>query len=263
MRLCSISSGSDGNCAYVGTDTTHILVDAGASGKKIFAALEELSISPDRLSGILVSHEHMDHISGLGVLGRRLGLPIFATAATLDRIWQAQALGKMDKSWFHAIEADRPFALGDLAIEPFSVSHDAADPVGFSLAQGEKRMAICTDLGEFDEYVEAKLAGVHALLLEANHDVHMVEAGPYPYALKQRILGKKGHLSNELAGRLLSKLLHPGLHTVLLGHLSGENNLPQLAAMAVRMELGDYSGVMENLDLRVAHRGRPSPVVFV
>ncbi len=220
MKLCSIASGSSGNCIYVGSDHTHIIIDAGISKKKIEEGLGKIGISGEELDGILVTHEHSDHIQGLGVFSRKYKVPIYATAGTICGIENYKSLGKMPEGLFHSIKADEEFSLGELTIKPFAISHDAIEPTGYRIEKNQKSVAVATDLGNYDKYIVEKLKDVNALVLEANHDVHMVEVGPYPYPLKRRVLGEQGHLSNELSGRLLCDILHDDLQCVMLGHLS-------------------------------------------
>lgn len=256
MRLCSIASGSSGNCIYVGSEQTHLLIDTGISRKRIEEGLNALELTGGDLSGILVTHEHADHIQGLGVFCRKYEIPIYATSGTLDGIISYKGLGKMPEGLYHEIKADQKFMLGDLQINPFSISHDANEPTGYRVEHGAKKVAVATDLGKYDEYIVQNLRGLDALLLEANHDVHMLEVGPYPYPLKQRVLGDRGHLSNELSGRLLCDVLHDHLKKVFLGHLSKENNYEQLAYETVKLEitLGDNPYKGEDIPIAVAKR---------
>ena len=260
MELCSIASGSSGNCICVGSDTCHLLVDAGISGKRIEEGLMSLELKAEEMQGILVTHEHMDHIAGLGVLARRYGLPMYATAGTIAAIQEARTVGKIDGSLFHTVEPGVEFTIGDITIEPIPVSHDAADPVAYKFSQPRKAMAVITDLGPYDESLVEKLKGLDALLLEANHDVHMLQVGSYPYPLKQRILGDRGHLSNELSGRLLGEVLNDGFKAVILGHLSKENNYAQLAYETVRLEvtMGENPYRGDDFPMYVANRDVPS-----
>lgn len=186
MQLCSIASGSSGNCIYAGTEDTHVLVDAGISGKRIEAGLNEIGLKTADMDGILVTHEHADHIKGLGVIARKHGIPIYATKGTIDYMRDRQAIGRVDESLFHIIEPGVPFQISDLCVEPVHTSHDAADPVAYIMRQGKKSMGVITDLGKYDDYIVDKLQGLDVLLLEANHDVHMLQAGVYPYYLKNR-----------------------------------------------------------------------------
>lgn len=263
MDLCSITSGSSGNCIYVGSDTTGVLIDAGLSGKKIEEGLNSVDRTLKEIQGILVTHEHSDHIRGIGVLARKYGLPIYATAGTIEGIIQTQATGKIDESLFHRIRADEPFTLGDLNINPIHISHDAAEPVAFRVEHQGKSTAVITDLGNYTDYTVDKLKGLDVLLLEANHDINMLQVGSYPYYLKQRILGDRGHLSNEASGQLLCSLLHDQLKHVFLGHLSKENNFEELAYESVCMEvtMGDNPYRASDFHIQVAKRDQRSDFI--
>lgn len=265
MRLCSIASGSSGNCIYVGSDTTHLLVDAGISGKKTQAGLNELELSMQDMDGILVTHEHMDHIAGLGVLARKYEVPIYATEGTIDAILSTRQVGEIPKDLFHIVYADEEMTIGDITCHPMCISHDAAQPVAYRFYHNGKKAAIVTDLGNYSDYTVASLQGMDALFLEANHDIRMLQVGPYPYYLKQRILGDRGHLSNERAGQLLTELLHDDLQAVVLSHLSRENNLPELAYETVRVEvtMAEGAGIASDIPLYVAKRSEVSEQIQI
>ncbi len=263
MRLCSIASGSSGNCIYVGSEATHLLVDVGISGKKTEAGLKSLDISPRDLDGILITHEHADHIAGIGVMARKYGVPIYATSGTIAAIKAIPSVGKIDDDLFVEVHEDQKLVIKDITVNPMKISHDAAQPVAYRFGYGSKKVAVCTDLGVYNDYTVECLRGMDALLLEANHDVNMLQVGPYPYYLKQRILGDRGHLSNENSGKLLSRVLHDNLSTIILGHLSKENNMPELAYEAVRMEItmGDNPYKAEDFRLQVANRSEVSCII--
>lgn len=265
MRLLSITSGSSGNCIYVGSENTHILIDAGISGKKIENGLNVADIAGNDLSGILVTHEHSDHIASVGVLARRYNVPIYATRGTIEGIMESPSTGNIDEELFVAIEADNDFVIGDLEIHPHHISHDANDPVAYKITNGKRSVGVLTDLGCYDESIIRNFSNLNAILLESNHDVNMLSVGKYPYYLKRRILGEKGHLSNESSGRLLCSLLNDDMHTVLLGHLSAENNLPELAYEAVRLEIlmDSCKYNPSDFNLKVASRSECSDVVTI
>ncbi len=252
MRLASIASGSSGNCIYIGSENHHVLVDVGIGRKRVEEGLAALDLTPADLDGILLTHEHSDHISGLGVLSRRYEIPIYGTAATLERVQEAKSLGAFPGELFHPVEAGSAFRLGDLEIHPFPVEHDAADPVAYRVDWEDKSVAVVTDLGEYQPETLEHLGELDALLLEANHDLRMLQVGPYPYYLKQRVMGKKGHLSNDAAGQLLAEIWQPRLEHVLLGHLSKENNYAELAYETVRTELLLGEGGCGKHDVRLA-----------
>jgi len=263
MKLCSIASGSSGNCICVGTDQTTLLVDAGISGKRIERGLHTIDMTTGDVNGILITHEHSDHIKGLGVLARKYQIPIYATKGTIEEILNCTSLGKLPDGIFHMIEADSDFMIQDLQIAPFSIPHDAAEPVGYRIEHNNKAIGIATDLGTYNEYLVSKLRNLDAVLLEANHDVNMLQVGRYPYYLKRRILGDKGHLSNEAAGRLLCEVLHDQLKMIMLGHLSKENNYEELAYEAVCAEvtMGENPYHSKDFPIKVAHRDQASELV--
>lgn len=265
MRLCSLSSGSSGNCIYVGTDTTHLLVDVGISMKKTETALNTIDLTLRDIDGILITHEHADHIGGLGVIARKYGIPMYASAGTIYAIKKVNSIGAVDESLFFPIKKDERFVLKDVTVDPMRISHDAAEPLAYRFYHGNKRVAVVTDLGTYNSYTVESLKGMNALLLEANHDVNMLQVGPYPYYLKQRILGDRGHLSNELTGRLLSELMHDNMKAVQLGHLSKENNLVELAYETVRTEvtMADIPYTANDFELTVAKRSEASTPIAV
>lgn len=265
MRLCSIASGSSGNCIYAGSDSTHILVDVGISGKKTEEGLRSLGLTMRDIDGILITHEHTDHIAGLGVLVRKYQTPVYATGGTIEAIKNMSCVGAIAEELFHPVYADEKVIIKDLVCNPMTISHDAAEPVAYRICHGKKKIGIVTDLGTYNDYTVECLKGVNALVLEANHDVNMLQVGPYPYYLKQRILGERGHLSNERAGQLLCRLLHPQLQAVVLGHLSKDNNLPELAYETVRVEvaMSGGRGLAAEIPLQVAQRSEVSPVVHI
>lgn len=256
MRLSSIASGSSGNCIYVGSDCTHILVDVGISGKKTVEGLSRLDVKPEELDGILITHEHIDHIKALGIIARKYSIPIYASLGTIKGIKENTSLGEIDDDLFTAIKADNDFYIKDLKIKPIRTSHDAYEPVAYRIGCENKSVAVITDLGCYDEYTVSSLKGLDAIMAEANHDVRMLEVGPYPYMLKKRILGDRGHLSNETSGRLISSVLHDNMKGIVLGHLSKENNMPEIAYETVRFEIQasetPYSG--NDFPLLVAKR---------
>lgn len=265
MELCSIASGSSGNCIYVGTNQTHLLVDAGISGRRIESGLNTIGLKTGEIHGILITHEHSDHIAGLGVVARRYGIPMYATAGTIAAIRNCPAVGKIDETLFHTVLAGEMFAVGDLVMEPVSISHDAAEPVAYIMHRDTRSIGIITDLGTYDSAMVEKLQGLDVLFLEANHDVHMLQAGRYPYPLKQRILSERGHLSNENSGQLLGQVLHDDFKAVMLGHLSLENNYASLAYETVRLEvsLGDNPYKGDDFPMYVANRSEVSKLIRI
>ncbi len=265
MKLLSISSGSSGNCYYVGNDNTHILVDAGISGKKIECGLNQIGIKGNELSGVLITHEHIDHVKGIGVLARKYNIPIYATDDTIFEIKHMKSLGDIPNDLFVRIEPDNKFMINDITIDPTSIWHDAADPVCYSMFDGNKKISIATDLGNYDDYIVDKLKDSDIMVIEANHDIRMLQAGPYPYYLKQRILGNYGHLSNERSGQLIKTLLNNHIKGILLGHLSKENNFEELAYETVKLELSDneFTNDVREFGLCVAKRDIPGMAIEV
>lgn len=265
MDFCSIASGSSGNCIFVGTEQTGVLIDAGISGKRVTEGLHTIDRDPRELDAILITHEHSDHIKGLGVLARKYGIPIYSTEGTIRAMQKQNLLGKMEPSLFHEITPDQTFCIGDLAVQPFHVSHDAADPVAYRFRYGEKSVAVATDLGYYDDYIVEHLKNLDAVLIESNHDVNMLQVGAYPYYLKQRILGRRGHLSNDNAGRLLGRILNDKMKAVMLGHLSKENNYEALAMATVCTEIteGDNPYKAGDFPIEIAKRDVPSQLIAV
>ena len=265
MRIMTIASGSSGNSTYIGDDTTHILIDAGISARRIEKGLEKADISPADLDAIFVTHEHTDHISGLGVLSRKYNIPIYATAGTVRGIQTCRSVGLIDGDLYQIIDRNGTETVGSLTVNIHPISHDAADPVCYRVSDGACAAAVATDMGCYDESIVEFLTGLDILLLESNHDINMLQVGSYPYVLKQRILSDKGHLCNEAAGRLLSRLLHDDMKKIMLGHLSRENNLPQLAETAVRLEvsLGKNPYRAEDFDISVARRDEPGDLIRI
>ena len=263
MKLCSIASGSSGNCIYVGSGQTNLLVDAGVSAKRIENGLKEIEVVPDTLQGILITHEHTDHISGLGVMARRYHIPIYATYETARAIQQIKSVGDIPEGLFQYIKPDEAFEINDITVAPFSTSHDASNPVCYTMNAEGHKVGVATDLGKFDDYIIDQLRDSDLLLLEANHDINMLMVGKYPYYLKQRILGERGHLSNDSCADLISKLVTNKLKHIFLAHLSKENNYEELAYETVCCELADRGYNFSEADLSVAHRDRISDLVIL
>lgn len=262
MHINSLVSGSSGNCIYVGSSNTHLLIDAGTSGKRIEQCLNKIDLKTSDISGILVTHEHSDHIKGLGVLARRYNLPIFATQGTIDAIMSSSSLGKIDKELLNTVKPDTSFAINDLTINPYKISHDAIEPVCYTISNESSKIGFATDLGTYDEYIVNNLKDSNILYIEANHDINMLQVGSYPYYLKRRILSDKGHLSNELSGKLICELLHDNIKHIMLGHLSNENNFPELALETVQYELNNHNYYKSNdFEMSVAKRSENSILV--
>lgn len=263
MKLASISSGSKGNCIFVENKETSILVDAGISKKRIEEGLDYFCKTPDDIDGIVITHEHSDHIKGLGVLLRKYDIPVYGTEKTIQYILNDKSLGKMNSDLFYVIKPEQQFSIKDIEMMPLHISHDALDPVCYRFMEGDKSCAVVTDLGEYDHRLIGYLQELNAILAESNHDIGMLQTGPYPYHLKQRIWGDRGHLSNEACGMFINDIISDKLSHIILGHLSGENNYPELAYEAVRNEinLADTEYYADNIDIKVASRVEPSCLV--
>lgn len=257
MEFFTIASGSKGNCTYIASPHTKILIDVGVSGKTVTTALESFDIDGNDLSGIFVTHEHTDHIKGAGIISRKYNIPIYATEGTW--LCMDHTIGKIAPSNRCIIYAGEPCLVNDLRICPFAIPHDAADPVGYSIFCGDKKVCVATDFGCVTDEIESHLKECDIILLESNHDEGMVQNGGYPLILKRRILGNTGHLSNRTAGALITKIISNKLKYIYLGHLSDENNYPKLALKTVGdilSENGIFVG--ESLQLKLADQHRCS-----
>ncbi len=260
MEFCALASGSSGNCIYVGHDDTRLLVDAGISGKKIAEGLAEVSVLPEQIQGILITHDHCDHIQGAAVFARKYNVPLYGTALTLEAI-ERQARCAVPKSLLKVIAADRPFDIGSIEVRPFTISHDALDPVSYTLSAGGRKVGFATDLGIYTDYTVEALSGCDALYIEANHDVNMLMLGTYAYSTKLRIDSPLGHLSNEACAELIEKVRSERLKNIVLGHISKENNLEELAYETVRLALREDERFSEVPELIVANRYTPSKLI--
>ncbi len=232
LNLCPLRSSSKGNASIVFSRGTRILVDCGISGKVLEQCLASAGIGPDTIDGIVVTHEHTDHIKGIGIISRRHNLPIYANSGT----WRAmrQSLGRIDEDNIRVFETGREFYINDINVTSFPISHDAAEPVGYTFVHGGEKVAIATDMGVVGDNVLEALCGCHTALIEANYELNMLEIGTYPYDLKCRIKSDCGHLCNSDCGRLARALADGGTKKIILGHLSEENNYPPIAYGTVR-----------------------------
>ncbi len=228
MRFSVLGSGSRGNCVYIESGGTAILIDGGFSGKEIVGRLKSIGREAADLDAICLTHDHHDHIAGVGVLSRRCSLPVHANPgtfaggeATLKKLWQRQEFETGDE-----------FVVNDLAIRSFRISHDTADPVGYVIKSDRAMIGYCTDTGRTSHLMRQRLSACDAVILEFNHNLQLLKNGPYPPALQQRVRSSQGHLANEDAAAFLQTLLHKGLQLVVLAHLSEMNNNPQLAMAA-------------------------------
>ena len=259
LKFCSLYSGSSGNCLLVSSKNTTILVDCGTSCKKIVDGLQSINYSIEDIDAILITHEHSDHIQGLGAVSKKYDIPVFANLET----WKAMEKQKekiLPKN-INYFKNDEDFILNDLTIHPFSTPHDAANPCGFNIHKGKKQLSIATDLGHVTDNLLANLEKSSLILLEANYEPEMLNASRYPFKLKERIKGPHGHLSNENAGDVIAKLIHKDLKHVVLGHLSKENNFPELAYRTVAEELMNNNLDLNNISISVASRNVPGKVI--
>ncbi len=257
VEFCSLFSGSSGNASLIKAGETHILVDCGASGSQLEAALKLVGEDPSDLSCIFITHEHIDHIKGAGIMSRRYDLPIYATRGTWEGM--IEKLGKINVNNIRYIQGGVPFGAGDAVVMPFSTPHDSKESVGFTVEYKNSRASVATDIGVMNMTVYKNIKDSDTILLESNHDVDMLMNGPYSRALKMRIRSSVGHLSNTDCAIACAHLLNEGAKHIILGHLSHDNNIPQKAydesahALAARgAKLGD------DITLEVAPRYSPS-----
>jgi len=241
VSIAMLASGSRGNSTLLSSSKTHILIDAGVSCREIARRLKAVGFAPDRLSAILITHEHLDHIAGLRILAKTFSVPVFMTCAT-HRAWakahhdekgETPAIGKLE-----VFAAGYKFQIGDIEITPFTVPHDAIDPVGFTFRVEGVKVAVATDLGYLPVSVLDHLRGCEILVIESNHDVEMLRGGPYPWSVKQRVMSRVGHLSNDALADFFSRDYDGNAAYVVLAHISAENNHPEIARRAAEQALG-------------------------
>jgi phosphoribosyl 1,2-cyclic phosphodiesterase len=255
MKFCSLYSGSSGNSLYVEGSHGKILVDAGLSGIKISTALKQIGSDINTIKGIFVSHDHSDHVKGIGVLSRKYDIPLYMNEGTWNGI--KGNIGKVKEDNIRLFENGGLIEVEDLLVKTFSIHHDAADPVGFSITSNKTKVSIVTDTGIMDEVIYDNIKGSDLVVMESNHDVNMLMAGRYPYFLKKRVAGNKGHLSNECAADTVVRLAQEGLEKVVLAHLSEENNFPQLAMETTSNKLREHK-LDDCVCVEVAGRFSPS-----
>ncbi len=242
MRFASLGSGSEGNALLVAVGQTQLLMDCGFSLQDTVLRLARLGVAPEQLNGIVVTHEHGDHIGGVARLARKYKLPVWLTHGTL----RSQPKAFRDIADLREIDSQQPFSVGDIEVQPYPVPHDAAEPVQFVFSDGVRRLGVLTDVGCSTRYIESSLTGCHALVLECNHDVAMLMNGDYPPSLKQRVAGRMGHLDNQAASQLLGRLDVSRLQHLIAAHLSRKNNTPDLAVKALSKVMNcaeDWVGV--------------------
>lgn len=252
LKFCSLASGSSGNCLYLKAGGTAILVDAGITCKKVCEGLEQIGESPCNIKACFVTHDHSDHIKGVPLLMRKFRIPVYATDGTLTAIALSDKKD-VPRELMYELVPDREVTIGDISVCPFRISHDAVDPVCYTIRHGNRKLGMATDLGEFTDYTLGHLAGSNALYVEANHNKNMLMMGPYPYQLKLRIDSPLGHLSNEACGEMVSRIMTQELRTVMLAHISADNNFEELA----------YRTVSQIVTEAAAERGIDAPTVVV
>lgn len=250
IKFCNLFSGSSGNCTFISSESTNILVDAGVSCQRITKALSSIGKTFEEIDGILISHEHIDHTRGLTTICKKYGVNVYAT----EKTWKAMeslGIGEECKDFF---VAEEDFIIGNLRIHPFSIPHDASDPCGFSIYADDKKITIATDIGHMTNTILHQMENSNVLLLESNYDTETLKCSPYPFFLKKRIEGDYGHLSNDMASKAICHLCKNGVSNIILGHLSKENNFPELAYQTVINELSCNNIDCSNFNLSVASR---------
>ena len=263
MKFCSLYSGSSGNSIFIASDNTKVLIDAGLAGKKIDDALKHIGEESSSIDGIFITHEHIDHIKGVGVLSRKYDIPIYAN----DNTWAVMEknIGKIKEHNIRIMDRRSSITINDLEIKSFNIPHDAIAPVGYTVSSAGKNASVVTDFGVFTEEIRDNIIDSDIILLESNHDVNMLRMGPYPYKLKLRVLGENGHLSNEDCGSAIVSLLKNNKKKqIVLGHLSGTNNHPDLAYQTV-VDVLSANGIRPGGDviLQLASRHNPSEIILL
>lgn len=258
LTLCVLASGSSGNCAYVASEQTAILVDAGLSWKEIGRRLELIGTAASEVKGICLTHEHDDHMSALAVISRKTGMALYANSGTIQGVEGKDGYSGLAWNVFRTGEA---FSIADIRVEPFSVPHDTFDPVGFVLSSGASRIGIVTDMGMVTELIRQRLKGCGAVVIESNHDPKLLKKSKRAWSVKQRIAGWQGHLSNEQAGELLTEIAGPALRYVFLAHLSSECNTPEAAARSAQAALAGKGWAQA--EVKLTYPDRPSEKVCV
>ena len=259
MYFCSISSGSSGNCIYVSSDRTRILVDVGISKKSVNDGLNLIKVNPNSIDGILLTHEHLDHYRGVGIFSRAYDIPVYLNGRTYEVI--SSKLMNINK--INIID-NGEFVIGDLDIKSFNLPHDAVDPVGYSIMNSKKKISIATDMGYVSNEIFENLKDSNIVLIESNYNEDMVKVSPYPYYLKQRILSNTGHLSNDECAKVVVNLVECSRKHIILGHLSNTNNFPELAYKTVENGLiNNGFKIGRDLNLTIAHRSLPSNYIKI
>ena len=261
LNFCSLYSGSSGNSLFIQTENTKLLIDSGVSSKKIENALSSLNVDPNSIDAILVTHEHSDHVQGLGTFSKKFDIPIYANQETIDKM--PNQISKIADKNIKKFKIKDKFFIGDLEINPFSIPHDAANPCGFNIYKDTKKISIATDIGHMTNSILEQLEDSEFILIEANYDPNVLKCSTYPFSLKNRIAGPTGHLSNEMAGKTISYLMQGKLKCAMLGHLSKESNFPELAYQTVFQEIINSNYTQKDILLNVASRTNPSNLIKI
>ena len=256
LNYCSLASGSSGNCHFVSSDSTRLLLDFGMSHRYVKKALEGIGENIESIEGVFITHEHSDHIKGLKTFLKKHDIPVYMNECTCEKVKE-----KIREEDFHKIiitDKNINIFIGDIKIINFDISHDAVHPTGYNFTCGDKKLSIVTDIGIMTDEIINSLDDSNFLVIEANHDVNMVMFGSYPYYLKRRILSNVGHLSNDAAAETVLRIFKKGkLKNVVLAHLSKENNIPELAQLTVKKHLEDHGVNTESdINLDLAYRDK-------
>jgi phosphoribosyl 1,2-cyclic phosphodiesterase len=265
VSVSILASGSKGNCAIISSSRTRILVDAGLSARETFKRMEQVGESPHSLSAIVVTHEHCDHVSGLGTLAKRLRVPVYMTGATHQAFERSERDQDQEGPLLERCEhfrAGYAFQIGDISVTPFTIPHDAADPVAFTFRVEGIKIAVVTDLGYMPASVAQHIRGCDLLMIEANHDLEMLRIGPYPWSVKQRVMSRLGHLSNDALADFLRSEYDGGAAFVVLAHLSEHNNHPEIARTTAERALSDRRSLLQNRLLLASQMQPLEPLRF-
>ena len=263
VSVSMLASGSRGNCAIVSSSTTRILVDAGISCRETFRRMKSRGDDPHSLSAVVITHEHCDHINGLATLAKKLHVPVFMTAATYQA-WQRAMRDehgvKPQLEKFERFESGHTFQVGDIAVKPFTIPHDAVDPVGFTFRAEGIKIGVATDLGYIPLSVKDHLRGCDVLIMESNHDLEMLRVGPYPWSVKQRVMSRVGHLSNVALADFFTSDYDNSATFVVLAHLSEQNNHPEIARREAEKALATRGGLFCNRLLLASQTEAMEPI---
>lgn len=255
IRFISLISGSSGNASFISDGKTNLLIDCGMSGLKLKEALNAIDVLPESIDALLITHEHIDHTKGAGVISRRYNIPIYATEGTHI----SMDAGKIADENIRIVSENVTCDINGIGVTPFAIPHDARQPVGYTFSLGSEKYAIATDIGKMNTDILNHITGSKNVILESNHDIEMLRFGSYPFPLKQRILGELGHLSNETAAKTALYLVQHGTEHIMLGHLSKENNRPEIAMLETYNLLTDSNvSVGKDMTLQVADRYTPT-----